>query len=321
MTDRIKLGNATVTRVLEWEFDVGTGLFAETPPDAWQDNADLLVPTFYDPATGRWRVVMQSWVIDVDGLTVVVDTGVGNDRERPHIPALSGLSTDFLGALSRAGVDPAEVDVVVNTHLHTDHVGWNTKLVFGGGAPRPGDGPDGDWVPTFPNARYLVPEADFRFFAPDGPGASEGARITAPASRGRTHPWVVGVVARGGQASGLRRRSDALPHPDSKTRRPVRIRRGSGCGGGDPQAGVHRGGQVAGHGDSRALSRARRGDGGGARRPVRGRRLAGVREGLGPTRTPARSGSGRACAARAESACPATTASHYATATWSGAAR
>jgi glyoxylase-like metal-dependent hydrolase (beta-lactamase superfamily II) len=177
MTDRIKLGNATVTRVLEWEFDVGTGLFAETPPDAWQDNADLLVPTFYDPATGRWRVVMQSWVIDVDGLTVVVDTGVGNDRERPHIPALSGLSTDFLGALSRAGVDPAEVDVVVNTHLHTDHVGWNTTLVPGGGAERPGDGPDGDWVPTFPNARYLVPEADFRFFAPDGPGVSEGARI------------------------------------------------------------------------------------------------------------------------------------------------
>ncbi len=165
MADRIKLGNATVTRVLEWEFDLSTGLFAETPPQAWQDNADLLVPTFYDPATGRWRVVMQSWVIDVDGLTVVVDTGVGNDRERPHLPTLSGLSTDFLGALSRAGVNADEVDVVVNTHLHTDHVGWNTTLV------------DGAFMPTFPNARYLIPEADYRFFAPDGPGTSEGARI------------------------------------------------------------------------------------------------------------------------------------------------
>ncbi|MDT5176417.1 MAG: hypothetical protein QOJ95_615 [Mycobacterium sp.] len=174
MTDRITLGNATVTRVLEWEFDVGTGLFAGTPAQAWQDNAELLVPTFYDPQAGRWRVVMQSWVIRVDGLTVVVDTGVGNDRDRPHMPALSGLSNDFLGALSRAEVDPDEVDVVVNTHLHTDHVGWNTKLAPGGG---PGDGPAGDWVPTFPNARYLLPEADFRFFAPDGPGDSEGARI------------------------------------------------------------------------------------------------------------------------------------------------
>lgn len=165
MTDRIKLGNATVTRVVEWEFDVGTALFPATPPEAWQDNVALLVPTFYDQATGRWRVTMQSWVIDVDGLTVVVDTGVGNDRNRPHLPVLSGLGTDFLGALRRAGVDPDRVDVVVNTHLHTDHVGWNTTLV------------DGQWRPTFPNARYLIPEADYRFFSPDGPGTSSGARI------------------------------------------------------------------------------------------------------------------------------------------------
>nr|MDP9166523.1 MBL fold metallo-hydrolase [Actinomycetota bacterium] len=165
MADCTKLGNATVTRVLEWQFDVGTELFAETPPQAWRDEADLLVPTFYDPTTARWRVVMQSWVIDVDGLTVVVDTGVGNDRERPHMPMLSGLATDFLGALSRAGVAAEDVDVVVNTHLHTDHVGWNTRLA-----------PEG-WMPTFPNARYLVPEADYRHFSPDGPGASDGARM------------------------------------------------------------------------------------------------------------------------------------------------
>ena len=165
MNDRTTLGKATITRVFESEFDIGTGLFADTPAQAWVDEADLLVPTFYDPGTGRWRVVLQSWVVEVDGLTVVVDTGVGNDRERPHFPALSGLSTNFLGALERAGVAADEVDVVVNTHLHTDHVGWNTMLV------------DGEWVPTFPNARYLMPEADYRFFAPDGPGASDGSRI------------------------------------------------------------------------------------------------------------------------------------------------
>src|SRR5882757_7204547 len=151
MADRIRLGNAVVTRVVEWEFDVGTALCAKTPPEAWQEHADLLVPTFLDPATGRWRVIMQSWVIAVDGLTVVVDTGVGNDRERPHLPGLAGLSTDFLDALGRAEVDPTDVDVVINTHLHTDHVGWNTRL----------DG--GAWVPTFPNARYLIPEVDYRF--------------------------------------------------------------------------------------------------------------------------------------------------------------
>ena len=165
MADRIRLGNAVVTRVVEWQFDVGTNLFAETPPQAWGEHAELLVPTFLDPDTLRWRVMMQSWVIQVDGLTVVVDTGVGNDRERPQMPGLSGLQTDFLGALSRAEVDPADVDVVVNTHLHTDHVGWNTQLA------------DGAWVPTFPNARYVIPEADYRFFSPDGAGHTEHVRI------------------------------------------------------------------------------------------------------------------------------------------------
>ena len=86
MADRVKLGNATLTRVREWQFEVGTALFAQTPPEAWQDNAELLVPTFLDPDTQLWRIAMQSWVIEVDGLTVVVDTGVGNDRERPHLP-------------------------------------------------------------------------------------------------------------------------------------------------------------------------------------------------------------------------------------------
>ncbi|MEU0498184.1 MBL fold metallo-hydrolase [Mycobacterium sp. NPDC006124] len=165
MSDRIKLGDATVKRVVEWGFDLGTEFFGLTPPGAWEDEAGLLVPTFFDPAVRRWRIAVQSWVVEVDGLTVVVDTGVGNDRQRSHMPPLAGLRTDFLGALERAEVAVDEVDVVVNTHLHTDHVGWNTRLV------------DGEWVPTFPNARYLMPEADYRFFAPDGPGATEGSRI------------------------------------------------------------------------------------------------------------------------------------------------
>ena len=95
-------------------------------------------------------------MVEVDGLTVLVDTGVGNDRDRPRMPPLDHLQTDFLGSLRRAGIEPDAVDVVINTHLHFDHVGWNTMR-------------DGDsWVPTFPNARYLVPEADYRHFNPDG---------------------------------------------------------------------------------------------------------------------------------------------------------
>ncbi len=162
---RLRLGRATVARVLELRFDLPARSFPETPPSGWRDNADLLVPNFFDPGTDQWHIAVQSWVIEVDGLTVLVDTGVGNDRERPHMPPLDHLDTDFLNGLAAAGVDRNAVDVVVNTHIHSDHVGWNTMRHNHTGADA--------WVPTFPNARYLVPTADYHHFAPDGPGGEE----------------------------------------------------------------------------------------------------------------------------------------------------
>jgi glyoxylase-like metal-dependent hydrolase (beta-lactamase superfamily II) len=152
--DQIRFGNATVTRVIEWQVDdLPMTVFPQTPVDAWHEASEF-TPRFWND--GGWRIALQIWVVEVDGLTVVVDTGAGNDKARPRMAAMSHLHTDFLTALS-AVIDPAAIDVVVNTHLHFDHVGWNTTR-------------DGDaWVPTFPNARYLVPEADYRHFNPDGP--------------------------------------------------------------------------------------------------------------------------------------------------------
>ncbi len=163
MTDRVELGTAALTRVVEWQVDeLPVTLFPQTPPSAWHELAVDYTPTFWDGEL--WRIAIQTWVIEVDGLTVLVDTGVGNDRDRPAMPPIDHLDTDFLGALQRAGVAPETVDVVVNTHVHSDHVGWNTKR-------------DGDsWVPTFPNARYLIPEADYRFFHPDNAEARPAAR-------------------------------------------------------------------------------------------------------------------------------------------------
>lgn len=155
----VQLGRATVTRVLELRFDLPTRAFPHTPPAGWRDNTDLLAPDFFDPDADQWHIAIQSWVIEVDGLTVVVDTGVGNDRVRPQLPPLDHLNTGYLAALQAAGVDRNAVDVVVNTHVHSDHVGWNTMLV------------DHTWVPTFPNARYLVPRPDYRHFHPDGTAA------------------------------------------------------------------------------------------------------------------------------------------------------
>jgi len=157
--------------VVEFQFNLRTRFFPATPASGWHDNADLLVPDFYDPDKDEWRIAVQSWVIEVDGLTVVVDTGVGNDRERPHMPALDHLNTGYLNALQSAGVDREAVDVVVNTHIHSDHVGWNTMLA------------EGAWIPTFPNARYVLPAADYQHFQPDGPAATRAPRTEEEAAQ------------------------------------------------------------------------------------------------------------------------------------------
>lgn len=107
-------------------------------------------------------MALQTWVLRSGGRTVLVDTGVGNGRERPGAPQFHHWQGDFLGHLERAGVRPEDVDVVVNTHLHADHVGWNTR------AADDGDGTGGgEWVPAFPRAEYLVPAADDAHFGPD----------------------------------------------------------------------------------------------------------------------------------------------------------
>jgi glyoxylase-like metal-dependent hydrolase (beta-lactamase superfamily II) len=190
----VRLGRASVTRVVEFQFELGTKFFAGTPASGWRDHADLLVPDFFDPDTDQWRIAVQSWVIEVDGLTVVVDTGVGNDRQRPQTPALDHLNTGFLTALQSAGVDRNAVDVVVNTHIHSDHVGWNTLL------------DNGTWVPTFPNARYVAPDADYRHFAPDGPAARQSPRTEQEATQQRGDQLVfadsVLPVAEAGQLIG-----------------------------------------------------------------------------------------------------------------------
>jgi glyoxylase-like metal-dependent hydrolase (beta-lactamase superfamily II) len=165
---RVRLGRASVARVVELQFDLPARAFPQTPPAGWRDNADLLVPDFFKPDTDQWHIAVQSWVIEVDGLTVVVDTGIGNDRTRPQTPPLDHLDTGFLTALQSAGIDRNAVDVVVNTHIHSDHVGWNTMLDKDSGA--------NTWAPTFPNARYLMPALDYRHFHPDGFAARQSPR-------------------------------------------------------------------------------------------------------------------------------------------------
>jgi glyoxylase-like metal-dependent hydrolase (beta-lactamase superfamily II) len=150
------LGDVEISRVLEWHgsFAPVDVLFPSIPAELWREHESWLSPEFWDAATGDYQACMQTWVLRSEGRTVLVDTAVGNDKPRGQA-LLNQRNGDFLGLLAAVGVLPEDVDIVVNTHLHTDHVGWNTRLV------------DGEWVPTFPNARYLMSRTDFDYWNPD----------------------------------------------------------------------------------------------------------------------------------------------------------
>ncbi|HEX7340513.1 MAG TPA: MBL fold metallo-hydrolase [Rhodanobacteraceae bacterium] len=156
MNESIHFGDVTVTRVIEWSGPLRTvaDILPDTPAEQWQANRSWLAPDFWNPETDAWMCHVQTWVIRAAGRVVLVDTGVGNERERPGMPAFAHWHTDFLDRLAAAGVMPEDVDTVINTHIHSDHVGWNTRLV------------EGAFVPTFPNATYLVPQADYDYFHP-----------------------------------------------------------------------------------------------------------------------------------------------------------
>jgi glyoxylase-like metal-dependent hydrolase (beta-lactamase superfamily II) len=182
----ITVGGVEVRRVIEWRGPLRTvaEILPDTPAEVWQANRSWLSPDFWDPGTGAYVAAVQTWVIRSSGRTILIDTGVGNDRDRPRTPEFSQLQTDYLDRLGAAGVRPEDVDVVVNTHLHSDHVGWNTRLEAG------------TWVPTFPNATYLLPRADHDYFtAADAsfPRLVLADSVDPVASAGRLRLWEDGL--------------------------------------------------------------------------------------------------------------------------------
>ncbi|MBL1088027.1 MULTISPECIES: MBL fold metallo-hydrolase [Streptomyces] len=146
------VGELLVHRVDETELPPPTGawLLPEATPDAVGD-ARWLRPDFATP-DGALRLASHSFAVEANGLRVLVDTGIGNGRTRAN-PAFDHLDTPYLQRLTAAGFAPESVDLVILTHLHTDHVGWNTL------------DRNGSWVPTFPNARYLVARTEWDYWA------------------------------------------------------------------------------------------------------------------------------------------------------------
>ena len=138
-----QIGEVRVTRVVEsaesWD---GTILLPNATPENLKRESDWLYPTFCDQV-GRLRMSIHAFVIDSQGQRIIVDTCVGNDKVRSH-PAWNRQQLPFLENLQTVGCPRESIDRVVCTHLHVDHVGWNTMLR------------DGKWVATFPRATYLM---------------------------------------------------------------------------------------------------------------------------------------------------------------------
>lgn len=120
-------------------------LFPDFDSGILNEHQLLLSPRFWDEASRKVMSSMHSWMIRDDRHTILIDTGCGNDKSRalPMFQRFHHLHLPYLDRLLEAGVRPEDVTLVICTHLHVDHVGWNTRLV------------DGQWVPTFPNAKYI----------------------------------------------------------------------------------------------------------------------------------------------------------------------
>jgi glyoxylase-like metal-dependent hydrolase (beta-lactamase superfamily II) len=148
-----KIGDATVTQVVEYSAPTHQRefLFPDLSQEELNANADWLGPHHYVPHMNRLIITIQLWVIHAGGNVIVVDTGVGNFKRR-KAARMNMLNSLVVPWLEAAGAAPADVTHVVQTHVHSDHVGWNTTLV------------DGQWAPTFPNARYCIPKKDFDYF-------------------------------------------------------------------------------------------------------------------------------------------------------------
>jgi glyoxylase-like metal-dependent hydrolase (beta-lactamase superfamily II) len=157
------IGAAKISRIEETyepNFDA-KWFFPDWQPEVVEPHRDWMLPNHYDPTSGKLKLSVHSWLVQIGGRNILIDTCVGNDKERP-IPLWNQLKTPYLNRLAQAGAEPEDVNLVMCTHLHMDHVGWNARLT------------NGRWVPTFPNARYLLHRADVEYYKTVDPQTEPG---------------------------------------------------------------------------------------------------------------------------------------------------
>jgi glyoxylase-like metal-dependent hydrolase (beta-lactamase superfamily II) len=159
---RWQVGDARITRVVESEGPTSPRfLFADLTPEKLLQHA-WLRPDFLT-GDGKLLMSIHAFVVESAGRVIVVDTCVGNDKPR-EAKNWNMLKGRFLEDLAEAGFPRERVDTVLCTHLHVDHVGWNTLLQ------------DGRWVPTFPNARYLFGREEWEHWKDEAEGPDRVVR-------------------------------------------------------------------------------------------------------------------------------------------------
>lgn len=149
----LDLGGIRITRIVESEGPLlrPAEIFPDSSASLIEANLAWLAPGFYDPASDRLVICIQSFLLETDALKILVDTCVGDCKPRVRAD-FDAQAWRWLDKLTALGVSPDQIDVVLSTHLHVDHVGWHTRQQ------------GGRWVPTFARARYLFTHPEWAYW-------------------------------------------------------------------------------------------------------------------------------------------------------------
>ena len=156
MSLKFSIGDLTIHRIIEQEvpFFPALELLPDLTPDRLAENRDWMKKARAIDDNDVLILCFQSYIVTTPHHTILIDSCIGNDKPRPARPKWHMKTDDtYMHALTAAGVSPADIDYVMCTHLHVDHVGWNTRLE------------NGRWVPTFPKARYVFGKTEYDYWS------------------------------------------------------------------------------------------------------------------------------------------------------------
>jgi len=146
-----KVGKLKITKIVELETTGSTRFILPLASNEEIRKLPWLIPDFAT-AEGRLKMSIHALVVETPARRIVVDTGLGNDKQGRDVPTWNNRNTPFLETMTAAGFPPDSIDTVLCTHLHVDHVGWNTRLE------------GGKWLPTFARARYVFGRTEYEYW-------------------------------------------------------------------------------------------------------------------------------------------------------------